>query len=301
MTGPRTTGTRCDEGAICERAGEGAVPGVPARARAAPGRRQTEPLRGANAPRLWRAVEVAIRGPARPGCGRCVDEYPLVVPRAAVVDPERRVRTPARDTGNAAAQPLRQRTLARRGGRRGRCSEPGRPARRDGLGRPVRVVGRAGPGGVPEQLGRLGLIHDAELSVCHHRIAVAAAQETLLDERVDIGRMRARVDALVQLDGAGVLLAPEDELELAFAPGGLAPDRQRHRHRDAHDGQAYEERGQGIAPVRRDGDGEPTTRCMTCHRARFPRSRCGRRICPGRTDSRRRTRRPRSATNRTRS
>ena len=83
-----------------------------------------------------------------------------------------------------------------------------------------------------------------ELAALRHRVLVLLAQEPTLDERVDARREGigdVRVLGSKEGDGAGVLLAAEDELGFFLPLRLVPPDRHRHRHQNRHDGERDEQ------------------------------------------------------------
>jgi hypothetical protein len=70
------------------------------------------------------------------------------------------------------------------------------------------------------------------------RVLVPLAQEALVYQDFEAGRQGARQLSSVQLDGASVLLATEDQFGFFLALGSLLPDVHDHRHHDRHDAKA---------------------------------------------------------------
>ena len=166
------------------------------------------------------------------------EELPFVVVRRPVVDADRRGGGLAGHADHAAAQAALGLAGA---GRRAPA-----PAALAGLRR--RAGASPAAAGAALGTGLLRGDQDLKLSVLAHRVRVLLAEEPLVDQHVDSGGKAARAElALIEGDGAGVLLAAEDQLRLFLADGLVPPHGHRHGHHDAHDGDAHEERGHRVA------------------------------------------------------
>ena len=85
--------------------------------------------------------------------------------------------------------------------------------------------------------------YEVELAVLGHRILEFLPQETLLHENVDTRREVAGTHlARIEIDGARVLLAAEDQLRFLLAFRLRSPHRHRDRHEHHQDGNAHEQR-----------------------------------------------------------
>ena len=73
------------------------------------------------------------------------------------------------------------------------------------------------------------------------------AEEPLLDEHVDVRRVRVGVLALEQPDRVDVLLAAEDQLFFLLALRGVFPDRHGDGHHDGHDAHGDQQRRHRVA------------------------------------------------------
>jgi hypothetical protein len=89
-----------------------------------------------------------------------------------------------------------------------------------------------------------------ELAVLGHRVLVLLAQETLIDEHIDVGGTGARsVAAFPQADGTHVLLAAEDELGLLLPLRLVPPGGQHGAHQHGHDRQRHQQGRHGVAAL----------------------------------------------------
>src|SRR5262249_55613301 len=85
------------------------------------------------------------------------------------------------------------------------------------------------------------------------RILVLLPKEPLINEHVDVGRIRVGELSLEQSDRVHVLFAAKDELLLLFARRGLPPDWHGDGEHDGHDRHRHQERGHRVSrlPIRR--------------------------------------------------
>jgi hypothetical protein len=87
--------------------------------------------------------------------------------------------------------------------------------------------------------------------VVGNRVLVLLAEKPLINQHIDARRGRIRELSLKQADGAGILLASEDELFFLLPLGHVRPDRQHRAHQDRHHAQADQQGHHGIASVPR--------------------------------------------------
>jgi hypothetical protein len=167
---------------------------------------------------------------------RNVYEQPFVVARPPVVDLDRCFFALRLDALNAERR-LRPKRRARRSSRltngRGALSAWRRSAARRGNA-PRRTATR--------DWNQLKVI-------VRHRIFVFLPEESLLDEKVDGGRIGVREFLLEQADRTGVLPPAKNQLFFTFPLRKLRPDGHRHRQHYSHDAQADKESGHGVATV----------------------------------------------------
>ena len=85
--------------------------------------------------------------------------------------------------------------------------------------------------------------------VRRHGVLELLPQEVLFDQHIKGGRRRVRVDPLILVDGARVLIASKHELFFLLALKGVLPGRQGHAQHDRHYGHGDQQRGHRIAMV----------------------------------------------------
>jgi hypothetical protein len=170
-----------------------------------------------------------------------------------VINPNRGFLALARDTHDAAARLA----LSDLTGAKPSTAEPSRLLRRRGTATELRGLRKtrrrpASPSCAPLASALLGLLtwtlrsahadrNQLKIAV-RNRILVLLAKETLLHEDVDRRRKVSGPHfALIEIDGARVLLAPEDELRLFLPLHLMAPDRHCHRHQEHHDSDAHQQ------------------------------------------------------------
>jgi hypothetical protein len=218
------------------------------RTESAPARLHTSAIGSTTTGHRAAATAARHRRAAAAGRGRGVrvNEIPLVVVGAALVDPDRRFLALADDAEDPAASHL------------GRDAAPSRLRRhRLGLDAPPSdpSSGLGTSGLRTSALGASGLLRQVDarkerlkLAVLGHRILVFLPEKLLLDENVERRRPRARAHFhLPEPDRPHVLLATEHQFRFLFALRLLPPGWQRRGHEDGHHGEADQQRRHRVA------------------------------------------------------
>jgi len=191
---------------------------------------------------LSTSADARHRGPwssaARGRRRRRVDEGPFVVVRAAFVKSNRLIGALARHADHAADGRAR---TARADGRLCNLSSPSWLSSTSWLCRSA-LLPRRSAGAT-----RSRRVRERHEVVVGNRILVFLSQKLLLNQHVQIGRIRVRGAALKHADGMSVLLAAEHKLFFFLALGHLSPDRQGRAHQDGHDRQPDNQGRHGIA------------------------------------------------------
>ena len=203
----------------------------------------------AAAPRLAPALRTPLRA-AAPRLRRHVEERPLVVVVAPLVEANRFFLALAADAGD----PARNRPAAEARGLLGRLLRLPRAAT-------LRVLGAAGR---TSDLARHAAGADQFEVLTGDRVLVFLAEEVAVHQQVHAVRegLRAR---LVEPKGPHVLLAAEDELLFLLALGLVAPHRKGRAHQDRHHGHRDQQRRHGVAVRARCAEAAKTRRraCLT--------------------------------------
>jgi len=204
-------------------------------------------IRAAALPGLIRTAALSRRAAhTRRLLPRDVLEDPLVVVVAAVVETNRGFLALADDANNAGLET--DGAASRCTETAGLCASCSSPSL--ARWRRRRSATRACAAGCLWRLLRDGRVRREEIEIlAGDRVLVFLAEEFLIDQDVDICRQRAWQFTAVQLDGASVLLAAEDQLLFLLPLGRLLPDRHGDRHHDGHHADADEQHGHGVAAL----------------------------------------------------
>ena len=191
------------------------------------------------------AAALARHSGARRLHWRGVNERPLVVMRAALVESNGGIRALAGDsddpTGGSAAWC-------------GRACRSGLPAAPSVLLLSLQPsLGRR----LTATLRTTTRLHASLLRCLRQRKEVFAGdgifvfppQELLLDEQLEVRRIGVCIFALKQADGVHVLLASKHQLCFFFALSGVLPSRHCGRHDNGHDSNADNDRSHGVPVV----------------------------------------------------